>query len=76
MHGPCWHSKDGAVGRRILAGTVLGARAKVRLGVCECEWAGGRDTMHLGEVGEWVSVRDVIEGGGAALQKKRGCKAG
>jgi hypothetical protein len=30
----CWYSKDGAVGRRILAGTVLGAHARVGLGVC------------------------------------------
>jgi hypothetical protein len=29
----CWHSKDGAVCRHILAGTVLGACARVGLGV-------------------------------------------
>ena len=29
----CWHSKDGAVGRRILAGTVLGAHVRVGLWV-------------------------------------------
>jgi hypothetical protein len=28
------HSKDGAVGRRILAGTVSDARARVGLGLC------------------------------------------
>jgi len=62
---PTMHSKDGAVGRRILAGTVLGARARV--GLAEV----GERVDISGGVGFWCWRESLMRCPGFGQTKRR-----
>jgi hypothetical protein len=62
--GRSLHSKDGAVGRRILAGTVSGTRARVGLGVCIR--VGVSDGCGLGKRWESGSVLALVSVSGTS----------